>query len=128
MRDVMSEYLALAERLIAIVFLASLLTAIAVNLFLNGDGMRQALGCNFSGRGVAVLETECRGFWGADAVAQVANVWLVPFVAIFIGLAQMQLPAALMSLLGVLVLVLVGLGTIGLCRDIHWVLRAFFRG
>jgi hypothetical protein len=120
--DAASRLLGLAGRLIAIAFRASALTAIAARLLLPGNSMQQSLGCNLSGRGVAVIQTECRSFPGADGIALVANLWMVPLVAIVLGFSGMLVGVPIV-LAGLLALVLVGLGTVGLCGDIGWLVR-----
>ena len=107
MLDAASRFLGLAERLIAIAFWASALAAITANLLLPGSSMQQSSGCNLSGRGVSVLQTECRGFPGADGIALVANLWMVPLAAVVLGFSGMLIGVPI-ALAGLLALVLSG--------------------
>lgn len=62
------------------------------------------------------------GLPGAHGIALVANLWMVPLVAIFLGFSGMLIGVPT-ALVGLLALVLVGLGTIGFCGDLGWLVR-----
>ena len=79
-----------------------------------GDGLSP--GCQFSGRGVMVLETECQGFLGAMTLATIANVWL--YALIWPALAAAMLWPPLGALGPIVVLLLLARGVLRIIDDL----------